>query len=69
MTYIESCKNGKEEAYLCRVELKGAIAYKAGISSYGNAAHSPRCSTYFTIEEASEAYEFYKGLVNNQQEV
>ena len=64
--YIESHKVGKEEAYLCLVEYKGMNAYRVGISSYGDAVHSPRCTTYFSLEEAKEAYEFYKDLVDNQ---
>ena len=66
MNYLESHKVGKEEAYLIEIDYRGMNTYKVGIASYGDATHSPRCSTYFSLEEAKEAYDFYKELVNNQ---
>lgn len=66
MKYIESHKVGKEEAYLLTVERYGKKVYRAGINSYGDATHCPRSSGYKTLQEAKEAYEFYKDLVDNQ---
>lgn len=57
----------KEEAYLVLIEYKGINAYRVGISSYGyDTVHSPRFTICGTFEEAKEAYEFYKDLVDNQ---
>lgn len=67
MKYIKTHKVGQEEAFLGVIEREGAQSYKAGLSTYGNTTtHCSRSSGYKTLNEAEEAYEFCKGLVNNQ---
>lgn len=67
MKCIESHKVGQEEAFLIEIKRDGkTTCYKAGLSSHGTTTHCPQCSTYSTLEDARDAYEWCKNLVDNQ---
>lgn len=67
MKCIESHKVNQEEAFLIEIKRDGKVrCYKAGLSSYGATKHCPQCATYSTLEEAKDAYEWCKNLVDNQ---
>lgn len=66
LKYIEEYTVGQETAFYGVIDKGENKSFKAGINSYGCTRHCPQCSGYSTIEDAKEAYEWYKSLVDNQ---